>query len=560
MQVQASRWGVGLVWCLVFGLVLASGCRRENPSNFDDNFPPETYISGAPAESTLSYYRVHLFWSGSDSDGSIGYYEYAVTDSNKVPGEDTPGFVGYYRTTRTDSVFQLSADNPQILGHRFYVRAVDNEGKTDPTPAWAYFVAHDYNFPNVVFHRQIGTWTDREGNVRTRTINSTHRYAPTDTIGVGGTVQVSWSGYDVDVGGSVVGYVYRTSADTDFKGGSPADTSITFDFSPEPVGGVLKYFSGTEVVQVRAVDDAGAQTQPDSVRSVVVNFNPVTWILDPESPDAPVRRLAFVERSTQAVYPSGTTLALSRNQQGRSIEFYGTAFDDPREQSVGAEDNAGIVAYSWRRLRNGGGPAWSTRYLTDWVGYPGINHFFIPDAQNLESGNFHFMIRGQDVLGRWGTPDTVMVRVNYDPFFTAVDHVSGDGAETPIWIDPTSPEYPGTATVSLTPLPGGGYPDFRVRFTAVDDHEPPPATDPLDPNVVVEQEVSSVEEIRARLNGSTQGYEPAPGGVGERVFSVSAVPATGVIAPGTNTLDLAARDINGRTRSLRVVFRVELLP
>jgi len=80
----------------------------------------------------------------------------------------------------------LTADNPQILGHRFYVRAVDNEGKVDPSPAWAYFVAHDFNFPGVRFKTSEGTWTDRTGNPRRLVLRSNDRYVATDTIGVGG--------------------------------------------------------------------------------------------------------------------------------------------------------------------------------------------------------------------------------------------------------------------------------------------------------------------------------------------------------------------------------------
>jgi len=78
---------------------------------------------------------------------------------------------------------------------------------------------------------------------------------------------VSWDGFDLDEGGYVVGYEFRSSADLIFRGGSLADTSYSRDFAPKMSGGKLVYFSGSEILQVRSIDDAGAKTQPDSVRS-----------------------------------------------------------------------------------------------------------------------------------------------------------------------------------------------------------------------------------------------------------------------------------------------------
>ncbi len=208
------------------------------------------------------------------------------------------------------------------MGHRFYVRAVDNEGKVDPTPAWAYFVAHSFNFPGVRFKTSEGVWTDRDGNTRRIILRSNDRYTATDTIGVGGAMSVSWDGFDVDQGGYVVGYQLRSSADLVFHGGSLADTSFSRDFAPKLSGGKLVYFSGREMLQVRAIDDAGAKTQPDSVRSVIVNFNPITWIVDPREPTNPVHARVFRERTTGKVYPSGTTLSDRRESARNRVQLH----------------------------------------------------------------------------------------------------------------------------------------------------------------------------------------------------------------------------------------------
>ena len=109
--------------------VLLFGCREEVATDIDRNLAPDTYLTGVPAESTTTVYHLHLFWHGSDTDGKVVGYEYAVTDSLPVD-EDS---LGYVYTTRTDSIFIFQVgENQQVLGHRFYVRAIDNEGKVDP--------------------------------------------------------------------------------------------------------------------------------------------------------------------------------------------------------------------------------------------------------------------------------------------------------------------------------------------------------------------------------------------------------------------------------------------
>ena len=146
---RVARSGLLLLFAAVAFL---ASCRREAPANIDRNQAPETYIRRAPAESTLTYYRAHFYWSGSDADGQIAYYEIAVTDSNESPGDHVEEGTGYTRTLATDSVFVLAAGRPieqQISGKRLYVRAVDNEGKLDPTPALAFFQAKNvFNHAN----------------------------------------------------------------------------------------------------------------------------------------------------------------------------------------------------------------------------------------------------------------------------------------------------------------------------------------------------------------------------------------------------------------------------
>ena len=84
---RAARSGLVFLVAAAAFVGIAS-CRREVPDNIDRNRAPETYITRAPAESSLTYYRVHFYWGGADPDGEIAYYEVAVTDSNRIPGQD----------------------------------------------------------------------------------------------------------------------------------------------------------------------------------------------------------------------------------------------------------------------------------------------------------------------------------------------------------------------------------------------------------------------------------------------------------------------------------------
>jgi hypothetical protein len=549
---------------LLFGslfLVLVWSCRREQPSGFDRNRPPESMLTGAPAESSNAYYRVHLHWYGTDPDGFIVHYEYAVTDTNRVPGEDTPGATGYTRTARTDSTFVLAANKIQTLGHRFYVRAVDNEGKTDPTPAWTYFVADDFNLPEVDFISSVGYWITGDGAERTISITSGSVNAPTDTIGVGGRFTASWTGHDIDDGDSVVGFYYRRTSESEYQGGTLGDTAAAYDFFRPSGSGLDTYFSGNAAIYVQAVDEAGGRTGPPALRSVVVNFSPRAWIVDPGATGDPGResRLFFVETDHGKVYPSGTVLA----DGTRHVRIRFTGEDDGRDVRLDPNNPSGVIGFQMRRLKNGGGPAFKD---VPGNAYPGTGHTDEMEYGHL-SGNYTYLIRARDELGRTGPADagspgvTAVLRfdVNYSPFFAWIRYVDGNDQEQPLW-NPDPGADP--AEVSIAPLPGGGYPAFEVRFLARDDHSLD-SPHPLDPNPLVEDETGKIKSYQVLLNGARGSFLNAvPDSSGlyldGRTFPVSPAAGKGVVSPGTNTMVLSAKDDGGRVTALSVPFRVVL--
>jgi hypothetical protein len=166
-----KRW----IPVLLLGAIVLAGC-NDNDLGIEKrkaNRPPETILaSGPPDGTTGAVYKVQLYWSGSDPDGTIDHYDFILVDHPaikdnidgsgadsvivRVPEPDDPRWVG---TTATDSVFITLADTlrselqpsdstgtaEEIRGlpwerwHTFFIRAVDNEGTPDPTPDYRSF-------------------------------------------------------------------------------------------------------------------------------------------------------------------------------------------------------------------------------------------------------------------------------------------------------------------------------------------------------------------------------------------------------------------------------------
>ncbi|HVP38880.1 MAG TPA: hypothetical protein VMS93_06805, partial [Candidatus Saccharimonadales bacterium] len=90
--------------------------------------PPVTQVFLQAPIDTISY-RVRLYWSGNDPDGSVVGFDIQFTTDGNPPVDSAWQF-----TTATDSIFALPI--PALLSSfTFWVRAVDNAGLRDPHPA-----------------------------------------------------------------------------------------------------------------------------------------------------------------------------------------------------------------------------------------------------------------------------------------------------------------------------------------------------------------------------------------------------------------------------------------
>ncbi|HMB91745.1 MAG TPA: hypothetical protein VKP65_12915 [Rhodothermales bacterium] len=124
--------------------MILNGCDTGFSGTALDNQPPDTQLSVRDSslvdnlneEARLSS-TVLVSWSGADEDGFIDAFEIRFFTQDEPPAGPEDGWT---MTTRTDSLVLL----PIPLGERladvtFEVRAIDNEGLKDPTPARTIF-------------------------------------------------------------------------------------------------------------------------------------------------------------------------------------------------------------------------------------------------------------------------------------------------------------------------------------------------------------------------------------------------------------------------------------
>ncbi len=250
-----------VVLILVVGVVLLS-CAKD-PLNVDRNRPPQTFLVAAPVDTTvadLAYsYRIHLYWRGEDSDGYVVGYEYSWDDSS----------IGAFRfTTKTDSIFELTVnDSSQLTGgtgvnpqttkaHTFYIRAVDNLGKPDPSLT--------------IFNRRLF-----KAKTETPLVNfigaipNPQFPAVIDTLCDGAPFVVSWNARDPD--GVVTRYRFDVGP---FHSDFTTDSSVTFNSPGSP--GSVDLPSGIYTMTVTAVDNANAVGKKST--QFVVNHDPETTI------------------------------------------------------------------------------------------------------------------------------------------------------------------------------------------------------------------------------------------------------------------------------------------
>ncbi len=300
------RFRVGLVFCL-FAITVVLGCREPLRPNVDANKPPETWITAAPFDTItlmppipplpgIIPVRFHVYWAGSDVDGAVVGFYWAVTETLPRP---EPGFPfppslpgpkpqDYRYTAKTDSIFVFTvAEDIPDRNHAFFIYAVDDKGRPDPTPARFIFNAQHrlQPIPMILEARAVGTIYQLQpgGGVAARLdtvfITDVDRLvqAPRDTVAASSSLSFRWTAQVRVPGISLLGYRYKLDEGTFVEVGPEVDRVVYNSGLP---GDDVPPAPGTKLFVLRAVDQAFGTT--DSTRRFQMNHSPDTWFSGPD--------------------------------------------------------------------------------------------------------------------------------------------------------------------------------------------------------------------------------------------------------------------------------------
>ena len=242
-----------------------------------------------------------MYWAGSDVDGAVVGFYWAVVETLPLPIEGSPNVPPlpgprtsqYQFTARTDSTFTFNVSEfRKDRQHAFFIYAVDDKGRADATPARFIFNALDRFPPLPIFDlaavtgrvvRVIthGVSASKDTTIFVTDTNSPLRPVPRDTVPSGGRIDFRWHGLPTSPGAYAVKYKYKL----DEPGYVEVDSSVhSVSYNTGINGDVVQ--PGTKVFNLKAIDASGGAT--DSTRRFQINFSPDSWFAGPEPNLVPV--------------------------------------------------------------------------------------------------------------------------------------------------------------------------------------------------------------------------------------------------------------------------------
>ncbi|HEY3217304.1 MAG TPA: hypothetical protein VGK93_12515 [Candidatus Eisenbacteria bacterium] len=317
------RFRVGVVLLLLL-VYVGVACRTPLSPNVDRNQAPETWITAAPFDTITTVkggflptgtgapgtipVRFHVYWAGSDQDGAVSGFYWAVVETLPVPPPNAfpplvPPLPGpkpsdYHFTTRSDSIFIFNvAEETPDRQHAFFIYSVDDRGKPDATPARFIFNALDNFPPDPVLTRAFAIGQVfrlvRPGEIEVDTttvfppgsqpLRLTDPFrtsgSPRDTVPSGSALYFAWRG-EVAIPGTVItGYRYKLDEPEPVAVGPEVTSKAYFSNAGADT---VPPTAGTKVFTLRAVDQAGGATTPEVKRQFQYNFSPITWWSGPD--------------------------------------------------------------------------------------------------------------------------------------------------------------------------------------------------------------------------------------------------------------------------------------
>ncbi len=230
---------------LLIGLFLAVGCTYSTKPK-DPNKLPNTTVANIPVDGDTINAYVTLHWDGEDSDGYVTAYKYRYITYHLTKGDTV---VTEWVTTNLTSKTIAFESSDELNFQHFEVKAIDNEGGEDPTPAVkefytvkayspeTYIVSPQENQDLFILPQTTDWWTG---------------------------IKVVFGSKDRD--GKVVEYGYRVDGQGDWTWLEDTMAVLTPDEVALPL-------TGTHVIEVVAKDNTGI-VDPTPATVQIVLFEP----------------------------------------------------------------------------------------------------------------------------------------------------------------------------------------------------------------------------------------------------------------------------------------------
>jgi hypothetical protein len=470
-----------LVVTLLLGLLAASlmfGCRAWEPEAVIVNRPPQIYIVGSPAETSGAYFHFRVFWYGTDEDGYVDRYVWALTDTSiqdRETDEDEEDerfnpatnistlSIGRY-TTRTDTVFDFRINQGAELNYNMtlHMVAIDDRGAFSRRPARLNFFSNALGNPRIRFYRDE--------------VAAGNEFANYDTVGFGKPLFLRWSGSTPNIAGydpamlalidtvnpagmapdGLLGYKWRLPQ---LDNCNPA---VTDCWQPrrfsESLGDSFSYFgnlsglsflndgtgqsvferrhpAGVLLLLVNTIDVAGVEV-PAAGRAlnIVINYDPDTYILRGETDWQAAHNDPLVypvytvfhgpERGTYS-FVEGDTVP-----DRAYVLFKAMGWDDARDTFISPNNRltfqgefiagqfirGGSLFFSFQSGRS------DTHSTQEWTA--AVPSVASADTIGFQVGPFDYRVIMRSVdehLTRDGTPDTFRFVANYPPCVQCIE-------------------------------------------------------------------------------------------------------------------------------------------
>ena len=233
-------------------IVLVSSCKKGEQL---PNMAPNTQLSiekiNLTGENRLNS-TVNLSWFGTDVDGYIVGYEFKINEGEWLP------------TNLQDSTFLFNIDPDQdSTDIDFYVRAIDNEGVVDATPA--YLRVPLKNSPPIVTFDEASLPAD------TTNLVFTFRYNASDPDGNSTLKEIFLKANTGDWKAIDLNQKLISLVPTDPKSTGAGTANVYYGLETTPAFTIDGYNNGGDnIIQLKALDIANSESAIDSTPSTYV--------------------------------------------------------------------------------------------------------------------------------------------------------------------------------------------------------------------------------------------------------------------------------------------------